>query len=90
MTPPNATSPDPIGDMVRRFHDAAAKMMRGDVKATMPFDPFAIATAAGEQALSLATRPEELMKVQFVAAQQWSNFWADTLSGMAGGGPPAE
>lgn len=81
------TTPDPIGDMVRRFHDAAAKMMSGDVKATMPFDPFAIAKATSEHALSLATRPEELMKVQFVAAQQWSNFWADTLSGTSGDKP---
>jgi len=76
-----------IEDLTRRFHDAAAKMMRGDIKPTMPFDPFAIAKATGDYALSLAMRPQDLMQVQVAAAQQWGSFWTDTLSGKAGDKP---
>ena len=71
-----------ITDMTRRFHDAAAKMMRGEVS-TMPFDPFAVAKATSDYAMSIAMRPQDLMQVQVAAAQQWGSFWADTLSGKA-------
>ena len=78
-------SPAGFGDLTKRLTEAAEQMMAA--RPTMPFDPFAIATAASEQALSLAMRPDDLMKVQFVAAQQWTHFWADTLSGTAGEKP---
>ncbi|MCY7397552.1 MAG: class I poly(R)-hydroxyalkanoic acid synthase [Sphingomonas bacterium] len=73
--------------MTRRFHDAAAKMMRGEVKATMPFDPFAVAKATSDYALSLAMRPQDLMQVQVAAAQQWGSFWTNALSGKVGEKP---
>ncbi|MDQ3074253.1 MAG: class I poly(R)-hydroxyalkanoic acid synthase [Pseudomonadota bacterium] len=77
------TTPDPIDDITRRFHDAAARMMRGEVKSTMPFDPFAIAKATSEHALGLAMRPQDLIEVQLAAAQQWGDFWTNALSGKA-------
>ena len=48
---------------------------------TLPFDPFALAQAAGEAAIGLAARPAELLNVQLEAAKQWSEFWSDALSG---------
>ena len=68
-----------ITDLTARLTEAAEKMMRG--AATMPFDPFAIAKATNDHAMSLAMRPQDLLQVQVAAAQQWSNFWADALSG---------
>jgi polyhydroxyalkanoate synthase len=68
-----------ITDLTARLTEAAEKMMRG--AATMPFDPFAIAKATSDHAMSLAMRPQDLLQVQVAAAQQWSNFWADALSG---------
>ena len=50
-------------------------------KAPLPFDPFALAQAAGEAAIGLAARPAELLNVQLEAARQWSDFWSDALSG---------
>jgi len=50
-------------------------------KPTLPFDPFALAQAAGEAAVGLATRPTELLNVQLEAARQWTDFWTGTLSG---------
>lgn len=50
-------------------------------KAPLPFDPFALAQAAGEAAIGLAARPAELLNVQLEAAKQWSDFWSDALSG---------
>jgi polyhydroxyalkanoate synthase len=52
-------------------------------KAPLPFDPFALAQAAGEAAIGLAARPAELLNVQLEAARQWSDFWSDALSGKA-------
>ena len=37
--------------MTRRLSEAAEKMMKGEVKPTLPFDPFAIAQATSEFAL---------------------------------------
>jgi polyhydroxyalkanoate synthase len=68
-----------ITELTARLTEAAEKMMRG--AATMPFDPFAIAKATSDHAMSLAMRPQDLLQVQVAAAQQWSNFWADALSG---------
>lgn len=76
-----------ISEMTRRLNEAAEKMMRGEVKPTLPFDPFAIAQATSEFALGLAMKPAHLMEVQFAAAQQWSDFWSATLSGKAGEKP---
>jgi len=50
-------------------------------KAPLPFDPFALAQAAGEAAMGLAARPAELLNVQIEAAKQWSDFWSDALAG---------
>ena len=50
-------------------------------KAPLPFDPFALAQAAGKAAIGLAARPAELLSVQLEAARQWSDFWSDALAG---------
>ena len=52
-------------------------------KAPLPFDPFALAHAAGEAAIGMAARPAELLNVQLEAAKQWSDFWSDALAGKA-------
>ena len=54
---------------------------------TLPFDPFALAQAAGETALGLASRPQDLLAVQMEAARQWGDFWTGALSGKAGEAP---
>ena len=76
-----------IPDMTRRFHEAAEKMMRGEVRPTMPFDPFAIAQATSDYAMGLTMRPQDLMRVQVAAVRQWGNFWAGALGGKAGEAP---
>ena len=75
------TSAFAFGDLTRQLHDAAEKMMKGEVKATMPFDPLAIARATSEFAFGLAMKPAELMEVQLAAAKQWGDFWTGALSG---------
>jgi len=50
-------------------------------KPTHPFDPFALAQAAGEAAVGLAARPAELLNVQLEAARQWTAFWTGAMSG---------
>jgi polyhydroxyalkanoate synthase len=50
-------------------------------KAPLPFDPFALAQAAGEAAIGMAARPAELLTIQLEAAQQWGEFWSDALTG---------
>src|SRR6476620_8106722 len=50
-------------------------------KTALPFDPFALAQAAGEAAMGLAARPGELLNVQLEAAKQWTDFWTGALSG---------
>jgi polyhydroxyalkanoate synthase len=70
-----------ITDLTKRLAEAAEKMMSGT--ATMPFDPFAIAKATSDHAMSLAMRPQDLMQVQVAAAQQWGQFWATALGGKA-------
>jgi polyhydroxyalkanoate synthase subunit PhaC len=57
------------------------------VKPTLPFDPFAMARSAGNVALSLAMRPQDLMQVQMEAAKEWGDFWVAALSGKAGEAP---
>ncbi|HET9354900.1 MAG TPA: class I poly(R)-hydroxyalkanoic acid synthase [Sphingomicrobium sp.] len=56
-------------------------------KPTLPFDPFALARAAGETALGRASRPQDLLAVQMEAARQWGDFWTGTLTGKAGEPP---
>ncbi|WP_118857655.1 PHA/PHB synthase family protein [Sphingomonas mesophila] len=56
-------------------------------KPTLPFDPFALARAAGETALGLASRPQDLLAVQMEAAKQWGDFWTGALTGKAGEAP---
>ncbi|QDP19988.1 PHA/PHB synthase family protein [Sphingomonas xanthus] len=77
----------PFGDLTGRLHDAAEQMIKGGAKPTLPFDPFAIAQATGEVAMELAMRPQDLMQVQFAAAQQWAAYWNATLSGETGEKP---
>src|SRR3954467_11285028 len=50
-------------------------------KAPLPFDPFALAQAAGEAAIGFAARPGELLDVQLEAAKQWTDFWTGAMSG---------
>ena len=50
-------------------------------KPTLPFDPFALAQAAGEAAMGLAARPTELLNVQMEAAKQWTDFWTGAMAG---------
>jgi len=76
-----------IAEMTRRFSEAAEKMMRGEVKATLPFDPFAIAQAGTDFALGLAARPADLLEIQLTAAQQWGDFWTTAISGNAADAP---
>ncbi|GAA4722431.1 class I poly(R)-hydroxyalkanoic acid synthase [Sphingomonas lutea] len=52
-------------------------------KPNLPFDPFALAQAAGEAAVGLAARPAELLEVQMKAAQQWTDFWTGAMTGKA-------
>ena len=54
---------------------------------TLPFDPFALAQAAGEAAVGLTARPAELLTVQMAAARQWGDFWTGALSGKPGDKP---
>ena len=56
-------------------------------KPTLPFDPFALAQASGELAMSLASRPQDLLQVQMEAAKQWGDFWTGALTGKAGEAP---
>src|SRR5438045_2502406 len=72
---PPVTSAFSFEDLTRQLHDAAEKMMKGEVKPALPFDPFAIAQATGEFAFGLAMKPDELMEVQLAAARQWGDFW---------------
>lgn len=77
------TSAFSFGDMSRRLNEAARKMMTGEVRPTLPFDPLAIVQASSEFALGLAMQPAELMQVQLAAARQWGDYWTATLSGKA-------
>ena len=72
-----------IADTTRRLHEAAEKLMKGEVKPTLPFDPLAIAQATSEFTLGLAMQPAHLMEVQMAAAQQWGQFWMSALAGQA-------
>jgi polyhydroxyalkanoate synthase len=76
-----------IAEMTRRLTEAADRMMKGDVKPSLPFDPFAIAQATSEFAVGLAMKPQDLMEVQLAAAQQWGAFWNATLAGDPGEKP---
>src|SRR4029078_4745421 len=49
----------------------------------LPFDPFALAQAAGEAAIGFAARPAELLNVQIEAAKQCADFWRGALSAQA-------
>jgi polyhydroxyalkanoate synthase len=70
-----------IADLTRRLGEAAEKMMKGEVKPTLPFDPLAIAQATSEFALGIAMKPTHLMEVQMAAAQQWGQYWMGALAG---------
>lgn len=76
-----------IADLTRRMTEAAEKMMQSGGKTTLPFDPFALAQATSDVAMSLAARPQDLLKVQMDAAQQWGEFWMGAMSGKAGDAP---
>ena len=76
-----------ITEMTRRLSEAAERMLNGDIKASLPFDPFAIAQASTDFALGLAARPADLLEVQITAAQQWGDFWTKALSGQPTNAP---
>ena len=76
-----------IIEMTRRLSEAAEKMLNGEVKPTLPFDPFAIAQAGSDFALGLAARPADLLQVQITAAQQWGDFWTKAMTGQASEAP---
>ena len=57
------------------------------VKPTLPFDPFALAKAGSDVAMSLAMRPQDLMQVQMDAARQWGDFWIGALTGKPSAAP---
>ena len=76
-----------IAEMSRRLSEAAEKMLKGEVKPTLPFDPFALAQAGSDFALGLAARPADLLEVQLTAARQWGDFWTAALSGQASEAP---
>ncbi|HEU0309819.1 MAG TPA: alpha/beta fold hydrolase [Sphingomicrobium sp.] len=75
------TSAFSFGDLTRRLNEAAEKMVRGEIKASLPFDPFAIAQSTSDFAMGLAMKPADLMEVQMAAAQQWGQFWMGALAG---------
>src|SRR3954451_16379283 len=50
-------------------------------KAPLPFDPFALAQAAGEAAIGMAARTPELLNVPLGTARPWSDFWSDAIAG---------
>ncbi|HVF37379.1 MAG TPA: class I poly(R)-hydroxyalkanoic acid synthase, partial [Sphingomicrobium sp.] len=70
-----------ITETARRLNEAAEKMMKGEAKPALPFDPLAIARATTDFVAGLAMKPTHLMEVQFAAAQQWATFWNATLAG---------
>jgi polyhydroxyalkanoate synthase len=76
-----------LTEMTRRLTEAAEKMLKGEVKATLPFDPFAIAQAGTEFAFGLAARPADLLEIQITAAQQWGDFWTKAMSGQPAEAP---
>lgn len=76
-----------IADLTRRMTEAAEKMMKSGGKTTLPFDPFALAQATSDVAMSLAMRPQDLMQVQMDAARQWGDFWMAAMGGKAGDAP---
>jgi polyhydroxyalkanoate synthase len=78
------------GELTRRLTDAAEKMMKSGGKTTLPFDPFALAQASGEVAMSMAMRPQDLLQVQMDAAKQWGDFWMGAMSGKAAGEAPRD
>ncbi len=61
--------------------------MKSGGKTTLPFDPFALAQATGDVAMSIAMRPQDLLQVQMDAAKQWGDFWMGAMSGKAGDAP---
>ncbi len=73
--------------IAKQVADAADKMMKQGMKPTLPFDPFAIAQATGEVAMSLAMRPQDLMEVQMEAAKEWGDFWMGAVAGKASDAP---
>jgi polyhydroxyalkanoate synthase len=56
-------------------------------KPTLPFDPFALAKVAGDAAMGMAMRPQDLLTVQLEAARQWGDFWTSAMIGKAGESP---
>jgi polyhydroxyalkanoate synthase len=70
-----------------QLRDAAEKMIKNGGKTSLPFDPFALAKATGDVAMSMAMRPQDLLQVQMDATKQWGDFWMGALSGKAADAP---
>jgi polyhydroxyalkanoate synthase len=65
-----------IPDLTEAMRKAARSMGGG---ATLPFDPFAIASTTAQFAAGLAMKPSDLLEVQMAAAKQWTDFWTRAL-----------
>ena len=81
-------TPGPMFDqLAQQMRAAAEKMLKSGGKTTLPFDPFALAQATGDVAMSMAMRPQDLLQVQMDAARQWGDFWMGAMSGKAADAP---
>lgn len=69
---------DSIDQSIRKAAAAMAKM--GPKGATLPFDPFAIASATMEAAAGMAARPADLFAIQRAAVGQWTDFWVRAVN----------
>jgi polyhydroxyalkanoate synthase len=65
-------------ELIDKMRKAAEAMPKS---ASLPFDPFAIASAGAEFAAGLAMKPTDLFQVQVEAARQWGDYWQRTLTG---------
>ena len=76
-----------IADLAKRMTEAAEEMVKAAGQTKLPFDPFAVAKATSDVAMSIAMRPQDLMQVQMEAARQWGDFWIGALTGKSGEAP---
>lgn len=76
-----------IDTIAKQMREAAEKMASGNFGTSLPFDPFAVARATSDVALSLAMHPQDLMQVQMKAAKEWGDFWLGAMTGKASAAP---
>jgi polyhydroxyalkanoate synthase len=73
--------------IAKQMREAAEKMASSGFKSSLPFDPFAVAKATADVAMSMAMRPQDLLQVQMEAAKEWGDFWIGAMTGQAGEAP---